>query len=179
MCECFNEKIDEINAHLLSEDPERSQVRSAWIESSLNNEELQPGLTLQAEYLDEEFGLEYNALEKQRFFVPFSYCPFCGEKIGNAGKKEKSPIELFEDLEDILEEKLDNMTVSSLDAVLKVLNQEMERLNVNFKTTLFEEDLKIEVRFKEDADEDEIIEIYLEKDDFDDENSDQYIVTIF
>lgn len=179
MCECFNEKIDEINSHLLSEDPERTQVRSAWLESSLNNDELQPGLTLQAEYIEEEFDLEYNSLEKQRFFIPFTYCPFCGEKIGNSEKREKSPEELFDDLEEILEEKLDNMSVNGLDDVIKVVNQEMEKLEVTFKTTIFEEDLKIEIRFKENADEDETIEIYLEKDDFDDENNDEYIVTIF
>lgn len=179
MCTCFNEKIDEINSHLLSEDPERSEVRSAWLESSLNKEELQPGLTLQSEYLEEEFNFEYNSFEKQRFFIPFTYCPFCGEKIGTSEKKEKTEEELFDDLEEILEEKLDNMNVSGLDVVIKVVNEEMEKLEVNFKTTIFEEDLKMEIQLKENADEDETIEIYLEDDDFDDEDNDGYIVNIF
>lgn len=182
MCECFNTKIEEIHSHLQDENPQPVDIRFAWKEESLNyNDSSRLGLSLKASYmLQTDSNLPYDTIEDKNFFIPLKYCPFCGEKIEAFDEEEnKSLQELFDDLEEELENKLDNITVNSLDDVLKVVKEEMKNLNVDFPLTISEEELKIEIRFEDNSNEDDTIEIFLESDDFDDEETDGYTVSIF
>lgn len=113
-------------------------------------------------------------------FPPFVFCPYCGKKLADDVTKDEvlfqedeAAFERLNDLEEIIEDKFDDIMVESADILAAHLTQTMNDSGLVFPMTVHEE--KIEIRY-EGHYEVHTIELFLEQED---EESPLYTVSVF
>ena len=182
MCNCFKTKLEEIDSKAKELD-DISIAHSLWSDAALNfveNSEL--GLSvithLKVRKSTNKFSFE---LKKEHSFIPFSFCPFCGEKLDEkepylTQEEDDTLLKTFYILEENLEEKFDNITVNGMDEVIDLINKEMSTLKANFLVQKDDTLQMIKLLHKGNF-QDYSIEVYLEPDEEGQENL--YTLSVF
>lgn len=113
-------------------------------------------------------------------FPPFVYCPYCGEKLADNITKDElllqedeAAFERLNDLEEIIEDKFDDVMVENADVLAEHLTQTMNDSGLVFPMTVHEE--KIEIYYQGHY-ERHTIELFLEQED---EDNSLYMVSVF
>ena len=169
MCNCFETKLQEID----SKAKELSNVvasHSLWSDEGLNFKEISEyGLSVNTQVkirkISDKFSFE---LKNERSLIPFSFCPFCGEKLGAneyllTQDEDDALLKIFYLLEETLEERFDNITVSNMDEVVDMIHEEMHTIEKTFLLQRDEEKQMVKLLHQGNF-QDYTIEIYLEPD---------------
>jgi hypothetical protein len=183
MCTCLTTKLQELTAELEAESSS-TVLQSLWVDESLNpSKSGGAGVAVRSLYMTKSSTLA-KELKEEKFFLPISFCPFCGEKLSSLEDspevKEKKlqdqeAFALFTKLEDDLEEKFDNITVKDLNEAYEIAYSLLEEVNLEFTLTKFNEENRMEILYKGHFD-NHSIELFLEADE-DMENI--YTVAVF
>jgi|GEM_PF-972178 hypothetical protein len=184
MCNCFEVKLQEINIrirHLQNV----SDVHSSWSDIALNlKENSEIGVSLQSSYKIENSSNPLQEIKNNTFFIPFSYCPFCGETLlveepaavlSEQELEDKEAFATFTKLEEDLEERFGNITVKNLSEAYDICYLFLEQINLAFTVTKFNEENRMLILYKGHFD-DHSIEIFLEADE---DEGNIYTVTVF
>jgi hypothetical protein len=161
-----------------------SDVHSYWSDIALNlKENSEIGVSLQSSYKIENSSNPLQEIKNNTFFIPFSYCPFCGETLVEEKSaavlsaeelEDEEAFAIFTQLEEDLEERFENITVKSLSEAYEISYLLLEKVDLEFTVTKYNEEERMEILYKGHFD-NHSIEIILEADD--DENI--YTVTVF
>ena len=181
MCDCFNVKLQTLKAQV-KEREELNDLHVSWIDDSLSlTQNSEFGLGAKAVYTAPSSDT-IPRLMSENFFLPLSFCPFCGEKLTepspeDAMKKaeDKEAIAIFSKLEDDLEEKFENITVKDLQEAYETALSILEQVDLEFKLIKHHEEERMEILYKGHF-EDLAIELFLEADE---DEPGIYTVTVF
>ena len=182
MCNCFLTKLEEIDSKAKGLDGILT-AHSAWSDDALNfTESSELGLSiithLKVRKSLDKFSFE---LKKENSFIPFTFCPFCGEKLDEkelhyTQEEADALLKTFYILEENLEDKFDNITVSGMDEADDLIKKEMLALETTFLLQRDDTKQMFKVLHKGNF-QDYSIEIYLEPDEDGEENI--YTLSVF
>lgn len=179
MCECLQNRLLTLsNTMKLKHSVDTLHV--SWSDEALNLE----GASATAVYKTSS-SASLEQLKSEKFFVEFSFCPFCGENF-KAPKRELTEDEIkklqdeeaykiFSQLEDDLEDKFNNITVRDLGEAYETAYTILEHVDLEFTLTKYNEENRMQITHKGHF-EDSSIELILVADE-DEENI--YTVTVF
>lgn len=179
MCNCFEIKIEELQKELHDSYHNIVEINSAWSDATLNFKDIATKfLSIKSTAMAHNSASEFPQLLELTNYLLLKFCPFCGLELPIHPKNVQNAQEIQEQLQQLeerLEEKFDNTTISSMDALIQSVQEEMDTLSFTIKR--FDDDMKIKIICEHD--DDYSIELYLEDDDYDDVNSNGYLVNIF
>ena len=169
MCNCLQTKLQEID----SKAQELSNIlasHSLWSDQGLNFKEsselcLSVSTHVKIRKNSDKFSFE---LKNEHSLIPFSFCPFCGEKLVEqtqllTQEEDDALLKLFYLLEENLEEKFDNVTVSGMDETVDLIHKEMLAIEKIFSVKRDEEKQMVTLLHQGNF-QDYTIEIFLELD---------------
>lgn len=182
MCNCFETKLQEID----SKAKELSGVvasHSRWSDESLNFLALAQRCLSVTTHLTLRKSSDRSTFELKTHnsSIGFAFCPFCGEKLDNkvlhlTQEEDDALLKIFYILEENLETKLESITVSGMDEVIKLVDEEMQELGKTFLLQRDDERQVITLLHKGNFQESSI-EIFLEPDEDGTENL--YTLSVF
>jgi DNA repair exonuclease SbcCD ATPase subunit len=179
MCNCFEIKIQELQKELYESHHNIVEINSTWSDTALNfNDVATKSLSIKSIAMVHNSTHEFPQLLELTNSLTLKFCPFCGLELPSHPKNVHNAQEIQEQLQQLeerLEEKFENITISSIDALIQSVQEEMDTLDFTIKR--FDEDMKIKIICEHD--DDYSIELYLEDDDYDDVNNNGYVVNIF
>lgn len=169
MCDCFNGKLQTLKAQI-TENEESQGLHVSWIDDSLSlTQNSQFGLGAKAVYTAASSDT-IPRLMSENFFIPFTFCPFCGEKLSEPSSEymtkkaeDKEAFAIFTKLEEDLEERFDNITVKNLQEAYETALSLLEEVDLEFKLIKHNEEQRMEILYKGHF-KDLSIELFLEED---------------
>jgi hypothetical protein len=182
MCNCFKTKLQELDLNAKGLDNVVS-AHSLWSDAALNfSESSELGLSsvTNLKLRKNRDRLKFE-LKQENSFIPFFFCPFCGEKLDDkelhlTQEEDDALLKIFYVLEENLEDRLENLTVRSMDEAIDLIIEEMDALQITFLIQKDDEKQMIKVLHKGNF-QDYTIEIYLEADE--DGNENLYTLNVF